>query len=391
MVVLGCARGGVEHAAGEAARAAEVGLADVAQPSVERGRDLRELEARLAGVAALVDDPDGGDGGQRLRVADEGGERLQAVVHPVVGADHDVGGRRGPRGRDPPAHVGNRQLTGLGGELQPHAAAVDEPVDRPDQPHLLGPVDLGGVDDAPHLVRVRRHQPHPPRARRDELHLDVRRGRPPLPVRGVEAAEVRVGGDGGGRAELHPVPLAPGDAALDAGVEVFGHEQAGADEQAPLRDDAVRGQRRDRSPGSPCPKGPTWLPFSSHGVEARHAGVPVGGPAHHRVLGDDGLRRASTRDRDPAVEPDGVAGRVAREVGRQPLLGDQQPRPRERAAEAGCVGDARRRVGRRRRHPPRRQPAGPAAAARDRGRGTGTRPASRGSPACRAAAPAPWG
>ena len=108
-----------------------------------------------------------------------------------------------------------------------------------------------------------------------------------------------------------------------------------------------------------------------------------------RVVADGRAERTQRRDRHPAVELHGVAGRVAAQVGGHPLLRDQQPRPGERAAEPGRVGDPRRRVVR---------PAGPtrhcARPAVPSGSGSGARQGNRNATgqsriAARAAAAAP--
>ena len=144
-VVGRVARRGVEHAAGEPARAAEVGLAHVPQPrrrarsptAANRGRDSSGSlpwsthDDRLDGLSAHRGRPPSRQG-------------VEAVVDTVVGADHHDVGRcgRGATTRPPDVLDGHRGR--LGGQLQPQAAAVDEPVDQRDQPHRQS-VGVGDV------------------------------------------------------------------------------------------------------------------------------------------------------------------------------------------------------------------------------------------------------
>ena len=281
------------------------------------------------------------------------------------------------------------------------------------------------VDDAPHLVGVRGHQPHPAGAAERGLDLDLGDRGPALPVGGVEAPEVGVGADRGARGELHPVPLAAGHAALDPGVEVLGHQRRRPEEEPalgqqprlpPARDvDQFRRWRAGRRPtgrwspvheawGRPSSVSSGWSSRMRHrrrisaplcgpvGPPGRSQGQPIGSSSGTRACPGYvqpamsrsttvGAGRAQRLDRHPAAELGRLLQRVPGQVGGHPLLGHQQPRPGERAAEGRPVGDARRR-----RPTPggaTRQPGSarcPAAARPGAGRGTGTRPASPAPP-----------
>ena len=188
MVVGRLARGGLEQAAGEPAGAAEVGLAQVPQAGAEALADPGEAGPGLQGVGALVHHDHGVDDVARVGVVGHRGERVEAVVDAVEGADHHVGGAL-PPGRPTVQATSSTVIgAGLGGQLQPETAAVDEPVELPDQPdgQPVGVAHVLGGDDAPHLVRVRRHEPHAAGAADPRGHLDLADRRPALPVGGVE-------------------------------------------------------------------------------------------------------------------------------------------------------------------------------------------------------------
>ncbi len=129
-------RGGLVEATGEAAGTTEVGLAHVVQLVPQRHGHLGEPRVRLDRVAALVDDVQRAHEFQRHRVIGQRGQRGDAVVHPVVRADHHGRRHHGVGRRDGPAHPLDPQVRVDGLRFQPHRAAVDEacPPARPAGP-----------------------------------------------------------------------------------------------------------------------------------------------------------------------------------------------------------------------------------------------------------------
>ena len=205
----------------------------------------------------------------------------------------------------------------------------------------------------------------------------------------MEAAPVGVRADRAVRVEDDPVPLPARPAAGDDGVEVFGHQRGRSEEQSTLdgqprrRRGFVGGGRRgldvlDRFDGlgavrSCChavrpssgrvyepilghtgpPDDTTYPPSINWGTRRWPASAASGVVAH------GGGQRAHRLDRFPAVQLDPVADGIVAQVGGHPPLGDEQPWPGERAAQAGRVGDLGRGVVGGRRDPPLREARGP--------------------------------